>query len=419
MPATTHRTLFRQLSALLQAHQHLWRPLAFHSTELPWQCELPELEAQLLALSEQEAERLQGDDAQLAQFLRPSLAGAFKLWQLCQLPRAQSRPLAPYPHSFDRDIPGRKWQQVQAFVGAIEQPQLPLLEWCGGKGHLGRSLCVQHRHASADTATAVVAESIDINAYLVDKGQQLSQRFKLPLQHRQADALTDQGWRSLRPQQHALALHACGGLHLELIEQAIKAGTRQLSIAPCCYHLFLGEQSWQAATDCYRPQSSTGQECDLKLAQSDLRTCVQQTVTAPEHDRRLRKKLQAWRLGFDLLQRHVRQVDEYLPVPSLPNRWAATSFVEVCQQLASLKQLSLPEMNSEQWQHWQERGQQRLQQVTALDLVRMAFRRPLELWLVLDRVLKLEEAGYSVQLSEFCQPSLTPRNILIEAQLPQ
>ena len=62
------------------------------------------------------------------------------------------------------------------------------------------------------------------------------------------------------------------------------------------------------------------------------------------------------------------------------------------------------------------RGLERLQWVTAFDLVRMAFRRPLELWLVLDRALKLEEADYKVELSEFCPPSLTPRNILIAAQ---
>ena len=51
-----------------------------------------------------------------------------------------------------------------------------------------------------------------------------------------------------------------------------------------------------------------------------------------------------------------------------------------------------------------------------LELVRGLFRRPLELWLVLDRALFLSERGYEVQLGEFCDSHLTPRNLLLLAQ---
>ena len=44
------------------------------------------------------------------------------------------------------------------------------------------------------------------------------------------------------------------------------------------------------------------------------------------------------------------------------------------------------------------------------------FRRPLELWLLLDRCLYLVEQGYSVRLGEFCPTSLSPRNLLILAE---
>jgi hypothetical protein len=40
----------------------------------------------------------------------------------------------------------------------------------------------------------------------------------------------------------------------------------------------------------------------------------------------------------------------------------------------------------------------------------------IELWLVLDRVLYLEQFGYRVTLSEFCEKQITPRNILIQAK---
>ncbi|MNO08218.1 hypothetical protein D3C81_2307610 [compost metagenome] len=51
-----------------------------------------------------------------------------------------------------------------------------------------------------------------------------------------------------------------------------------------------------------------------------------------------------------------------------------------------------------------------------LERVRNLFRRPLELWLVLDRALFLEEQGYAVRLGLFCDYPLTPRNILILAE---
>ena len=50
-----------------------------------------------------------------------------------------------------------------------------------------------------------------------------------------------------------------------------------------------------------------------------------------------------------------------------------------------------------------------------IELVRHVFRRALEIWLVLDRGLYLQQAGYDVSLSEFCEKQLTPRNVLIQA----
>ncbi|MGV8496106.1 methyltransferase, partial [Pseudomonas aeruginosa] len=58
----------------------------------------------------------------------------------------------------------------------------------------------------------------------------------------------------------------------------------------------------------------------------------------------------------------------------------------------------------------------RLAMVRNLELVRALFRRPLELWLLLDRCLYLVEQGYSVRLGEFCPTSLSPRNLLILAE---
>ena len=57
--------------------------------------------------------------------------------------------------------------------------------------------------------------------------------------------------------------------------------------------------------------------------------------------------------------------------------------------------------------------------VARLELVRHLFRRPLECWLLLDRALYLREFGYQVALARFCPRAVTPRNVLLTAQLPE
>ena len=56
-------------------------------------------------------------------------------------------------------------------------------------------------------------------------------------------------------------------------------------------------------------------------------------------------------------------------------------------------------------------------QVRNLELVRGLFRRPLEIWLLLDRALYMQEAGYRVEIGLFCPAALTPRNILLIAEM--
>jgi hypothetical protein len=122
----------------------------------------------------------------------------------------------------------------------------------------------------------------------------------------------------------------------------------------------------------------------------------------------------ARRLAFDLLQRQVRGVDEYLPTPSLPSAWLEKPFADYCRDLAVLKELST--IGAPDWPALEAAGCQRLAEVRNLELLRGLFRRPLELWLNLDRALFLVEQGYVVRLGSFCETALTPRNLLLLAE---
>ncbi|MNL02636.1 hypothetical protein D3C87_1231490 [compost metagenome] len=179
-----------------------------------------------------------------------------------------------------------------------------------------------------------------------------------------------------------------------------------MAIAPCCYNRI-------SASD-YQALSLAAKGSALQLSLDDLSLPMSETVTAGTRVRRQRDTSMARRLGFDLLQRQLRGIDEYLPTPSLPSAWLDKSFAEYCHHLAALKDLST--VVPQDWQALEAAGWQRLAEVRNLELLRGLFRRPLELWLNLDRALFLSEQAYTVRLGTFCETALTPRNFLLLAE---
>lgn len=390
---------FRALDAFLTRHQALWRPRPFTEHILSWESAHPELAAWLRHRSLADAEAAHNRPAELpAPAPFPELAAtATRLSHIEELP-ASEPPQADNRQS--TDVPGRKWLQIQAFAACLQFNEKPRhwLDWCAGKGHLGRQLA---REGAALTC-------LEWDAALVEDGARLSARLGIAANHQCHDVLAADTTQYLQTEHTPVALHACGDLHVRLLQLAIDKRCRQLAIAPCCYN--------RTRLDHYQLLSRTAQSSSLRLSRDDLGLPLSETVTAGAREKRNRDQSMAWRLGFDLLQRNLRGQDEYLSTPSLPSAWLKKSFEDYCRDLAELKQLPAP--GSEDWQALERQGWQRLAEVRNLELLRGLFRRPLELWLLLDRALLLEEQGYHVRLGSFCPSELTPRNVLLLAERP-
>ncbi|TBV07518.1 methyltransferase [Stutzerimonas kirkiae] len=384
---------FLALDAFLLEHQGLWRPRPFTALHLPWEKDCPELAHWLRQRSLEDAEHtiiVEDVPAPFAELARQ----AERLARLQPLP---SRPVAPVAARTSAHIPGRKWQQIQAFSSALQFTEKPghWLDWCAGKGHLGRLLALDGTPLTC----------LEWNAALVEEGRRLSQRAGIRAQHRQQDVMAELH-DGLPASYTPVALHACGDLHCRLLRVAIEQGCRQLALAPCCYN--------RIASDQYQPLSQAALGSALHLDKDDLGLPLSETVTAGARERRQRDQSMAWRLGFDLYQRQARQTDSYLPTPSLPSAWLRKPFEHYIRDLARLK--ALPEPAPQDWPALERAGWERLAQVRNLERLRNLFRRPLELWLALDRALLLEEHGYRVRLGTFCAASLTPRNLLLLAE---
>ncbi|WP_277961900.1 methyltransferase [Pseudomonas sp. RIT-To-2] len=388
-------THFQALDAFLLAHQALWRPKPFTRLHLPWETTHPELAHWLRArtLAQAEAEHNHPELLAAPAPYAAIAAQAAALSAVDTLPTGRLHPCSP---RLNVDVPGRKWQQIEAFADALtfQHPVSGWLDWCAGKGHLGRRLLQPGQELTC----------YEYDPQLVAAGRALSQHHHLSAEHQLQDVMADNC--HLPEGRAAVALHACGDLHTRLLQRATATACPQLAIAPCCYN--------RTAADHYQPLSRAAAASALHLSRDDLGLPLSETVTAGARVRRQRDQSMAWRLGFDLLQREAQGSDEYLPTPSLPSGWLAKPFSDYCTGLADLKEVALPAQVD--WQAAEKAGWQRLAHVRNLELVRNLFRRPLELWLVLDRALYLQENGYQVRVGLFCTANLTPRNLMVLAE---
>ena len=389
---------FQALDSFLREHQALWRPRPFTQLELPWETSYPALAGWLRQRSLSEAEAAHNHPEQLdAPAPLPQLARMAA--QLSAIGELSTVALPSASQRLNVDVPGRKWQQIEAFashLGFIHSPR-HWLDWCAGPDGLCRRLLQPHSQQLT---------CLEYDPALVDAGIALSQHHHLPAEHRLQDVLADDAPLQLNAEHTAVALHACGDLHVRLMQLASLRGCRQLAIAPCCYNRIQAPH--------YQPLSTAAKASGLQLSIDDLGLPLSETVTAGTRVRRQRDQSMARRLGFDLWQRQLRGVDEYLPTPSLAVSWLHKPYADYCLDLAALK--SLPVEAEPDWLALEAAGWQRLAQVRNLELLRNVFRRPLELWLVLDRALFLQEQSYEVQLGVFCEQPLTPRNLLLLAE---
>ncbi|WP_085684092.1 MULTISPECIES: methyltransferase [unclassified Pseudomonas] len=389
---------FTALDTFLTAHQALWKPRPFTHLHLPWEASYPELASWLRGRSLEDAENAHNQPAELLDAPEPFASLAALSLELSSVGELPAHSLEAAGHRLNVDVPGRKWQQIEAFASRLSFASQPKhwLDWCSGKGHLGRRLLGAGQQLTC----------LEYDPALVVSGQALSQRHHLHALHVEQDVLAANTALSLNAEHTPVALHACGDLHVRLMQLASAAGCRQLAIAPCCYNRISRTE--------YQALSSAGSRSALQLSLEDLSLPMSETVTAGARVRRQRDTSMARRLAFDLLQRQVRGVDEYLPTPSLPSAWLDKPFADYCRDLAALKELST--IGSPDWVALEAAGWQRLAEVRNLELLRGLFRRPLELWLNLDRALFLTEQGYIVRLGTFCEAPLTPRNFLLLAE---
>jgi len=390
---------FKTLGQLLRSTQEFWQPVAFHTPSSQFSEPLGEISKKLLSLSSTQKETLHYEPSPLASMLKTQIPEMVEILTLSELPIAAKLDAASLPSvdpRFYAGIPGRKWQQVQDFSASLHISERSFLEYCAGKSHLGFYL----EHCFGKEVLAV-----EWQKSLVQQANQRANTRGHKLLSKAINVMNSECAAYFQEPRHVVALHACGELHERMLALCVEHNIHDLSLAPCCYH--------KRKAECYMPYSQIGKNSQLRLSKTDLHTAVMETVTAGNTVKKKRKTLQIMRLGFDLLQRDLLCGDSFLPLPSMPLSWSRVSFEDFCRHCALQTQMSIPANIN--WQSYWQRALQRFEEVAAFDLLRALFRRPLELWLNMDKASWLSAHGYQVSLSTFCDRQVSPRNILLQA----
>jgi hypothetical protein len=393
------RERFKVIDQYLISTQCYWRFEPFLKcvqSGYSWHDNNPALTAWVDSLSYAEIERYKLDplrlDAQLVNLIQ-GLGDAHRALVLNDCS----------PDSVDLDarlytaIPGRKAQQISLLSHFLltHRKGDSWLEWCAGKGYLGRILASRSK---------LPVTSLEYQEVLCTAGQQFADHHHLPMTFVPIDIFSSQVDVYIHAEQHAVALHACGDLHVQLIKTAVNKQLKGITFSPCCYHLVSGND--------YEPLSALAQQSLLSLKKNDLRIPLQEMVTGGERVRRHRQQEMIYRLGFDALLRDILAENEYRPIPSIKKSQLADGFEAFCCWAATTMDKDLPSCD---YQHFERIGTEKFWQMERLSLVQQSFKRLLEHWIVLDKALFLESSGYKVTMSHFCSRDVTPRNIIVHA----
>lgn len=399
------QTLFTQLSRYLAQTETFWRFEPFHvslASSSPWRVQNSRLDQWLNGLSLLQITQFKQHPELLVKSVAPFIDDLSVMHQLISesltdhlITKEDSK------HSrlnLYQGVPGRKLEQIKALGQYVvhKNQATSWLEWCAGKGYLGRFL--------ANNSLYPVI-SFEYQNSLCIAGQADAQRLELAMNFVQGDAFDVRHRDLFKPDQHVVALHACGDLHVQMVKHVVDMSVKNVSFAPCCYHL--------TQTSHYQPLSILGKQMDLLLSQSELRIPVQETVTGGERVKRQRFLEMTYRLGWDELLRNELGFTNYQPTPSIKKSQLSEGFQAFCYWASEKKRIDLPSID---FTKYEQQGVERFWRMEKLSLVQQVFRRLLEMWLILDKAIFLQQHGYQVSIGEFCSREVTPRNIVVYAQ---
>lgn len=216
----------------------------------------------------------------------------------------------------------------------------------------------------------------------------------------------------LKPNVMTIGLHTCGRLAIDLIQMSSLQKVPVLVNFGCCYHTLDSHSKLQNISHFAQENNP------LWMNRFALTLSCRAHQKMDEKDYDLKIKVKRYRYAI-----HILFYDHYdLKTPvtlgnSSPKLYDRPFSDYALEQMARIN-LTTKHSPKELDEFFHDpRLELLIQKMLAAGLIRNALGRVLEVYLMLDRVIFLEEKGYRVQLQEFFHEEESPRNIGITAIL--
>jgi hypothetical protein len=328
------------------------------------------------------------------------------------------QPLLAFPqYSADERLPEKKslhmtpkkQHEIGALLPFLKQQKKSLgieraVDIGGGVGHLARTLV---------TTLDLPMVSIDRDAALQNEGRSLLHKLKLkdiPLEF-VAGTMEPGPQEELDPHFEgaclSLGLHTCGPLAWTHLKKS--QASRAVLNFGCCY------DRMDVARDCQ--QSAWARQHPLPLTSFALFLATRGRRRSLQ-ELAMQEKVNTYRLALHLFLQEEGLVDGFLAVGDAARATYNLGFTAYAADRFRFLgfDFSSHQMRAEAF-ILRPDVQRSMREFFVINVVRNVFARPLEVILLLDRVLWMEEQGHAAELHQFFDHSISPRNLGLFAEI--
>jgi hypothetical protein len=399
---------FQEIAEFLQPYQRIWQneimllyPNPLNDFPQEWVDELA------LFKNQEDVIRLERKDV-FSYIKSPSLIAFYqRIEELTQVPPIPELPQFPNNKTHFLHMIPKKQHEIKClapFVNAFYQEHQieKVVDIGGGIGHLAQSLANLYQLSTT---------SLDIDPVMQQTGKERQLDNKVEYIQVNVDAYNSKFRNLLTKNSMTLGLHTCGPLANHQIIASCLSKIKGLISFGCCYEKLQHDPEHQnisqAAKDLKQP--ITFNYFALTLATRAHRKM-------DEKNYELKLKVKYFRYAIHILLHDEYGKKELISLGNSSPKLYDESFGNYV--IEQFRRINLPlHHTKEELDAYFEAPalQELIWKMLVAGLIRNAFGRVMEMYILLDRVLYLEEHDYNVQLFEFFDEPVSPRNIGIVA----
>ena len=401
---------FQEIAEFLQPYQRIWEneimlmyPNPLDEIPAEWIADLAKFKNKedVIKLSRKEVDGL---------VTTPSLLEFYhRIEELCQVPTIEK--LVPFPeqkNSYLYMIPKKQHEikNLAPFVNHFTKKHgiKNVIDIGGGVGHLAQTLTGHYR---------LKTTTLDMDPVLQETGRVRFKREDVNYINIKVDSENEKFKSILTPDSLTLGLHTCGPLAIHQMKGSSSRRIKGLINFGCCYEKLLPHPECQNVSQIAKTLATP-----LIFNRFALTLATRAHRKMNDKDYELKLKVKYYRYAIHFLLHDEYGIEGLTSLGnSHPSLYDESFGSYVLKQFETI-QTPLKHSHEELNQYFSsEKLQKLIWNMLSADLIRNAFGRLMELYLLLDRAIYLEETGYTVQLLEFFEESISPRNLGIVANL--